>query len=66
MGDGKITVESSSDETATAEIIGGKVIVTPVAEGSATVTVTLAGTDHYSGDTATISVTVEAAADDDT
>lgn len=63
-GDGAISVESSAEAVATAEINGAKVVVTPVAEGSATVTVTLAETDHYSGDTATISVTVEAAADD--
>jgi len=65
VGDGEVTAESSAEAVATVEISGGKVIVTPVAEGSATVTVTLAGTDHYTGDTDTISVTVEAAADDD-
>ena len=38
------------------------VTVTPVAEGSATVTVTLAEGARYTGGTDTISVTVEAAA----
>lgn len=64
-GDGELSVESSAEAVATAELNGTKVVVTPVAEGSATVTVTLAGTDHFSGDTDTISVTVEAAADAD-
>lgn len=62
-GDGEITVESSAAAVATAEVSGTTVTVTPLTEGSATVTVTLAGTDHFSGDTATISVTVEAAAE---
>ena len=62
-GDGEITVESSAAAVATAEVSGTTVTVTPLTEGSATVTVTLAGTDHFTGDTATISVTVEAAAE---
>ena len=60
-GDGELSAASSAEAVATAEIVGEKVIVTPLAEGSATVTVTLAGSDHYTGDTDTISVTVEAA-----
>ena len=64
-GDGTITVESSAEAVATVEISGTTVTVTPVAEGSATVTVTLAETDHFTGDTATISVTVEAAAENE-
>ena len=61
-GDGEITVESSAAAVATAEVSGNTVTVTPLTEGSATVTMTLSGTDHFTGDTATISVTVEAAA----
>ena len=64
-GDGAISVESSAEAVATAQVSGTTVTVTPLTEGSATVTVTLAETDHFTGDTATISVTVEAAADPD-
>ena len=60
-GDGAISVESSAKAVATAEVSGGKVIITPVAAGSATVTVTLATGTLYTGGTDTISVTVEAA-----
>lgn len=60
-GDGVITAISSADDVATVEVDGTTVTVTPVAEGSATITVTLAASDHYTGDTATISVTVAAA-----
>ena len=64
-GDGEITAESSAEDVATVAVSGTTVTVTPVAEGSATVTVTLAETEHYSGGTDTISVTVEAAAEDE-
>lgn len=64
-GDGEITVESSAAAVATAEVSGTTVTVTPLTEGSTTVTVTLAGTDHFTGDTDTISVTVEAAAENE-
>ena len=60
-GDGVITAISSADDVATVEVDGTTVTVTPVAEGSATITVTLAASDHYTGDDATISVTVAAA-----
>lgn len=60
-GDGAVSVESSAVAVATAELVGSKVIVTPVGEGSATITVTLADGDNYNGGTDTISVTVEAA-----
>lgn len=60
-GDGAITVSSSAEAVATASIEGTTVTVTPVAEGSATVTVTLADGEKYTGGTDTISVTVEAA-----
>lgn len=64
-GDGALSV-SSSDETAATAVLGDdKVIVTPVAEGTATITVTLADGDLYEGGTETISVTVEAAPDPD-
>lgn len=64
-GDGAVTVASNHDDIASAVIDSGVVTVTPVAEGSATVTVTLADSDLYTGDTATIAVTVEAAANPD-
>lgn len=62
-GDGALSVESSAVAVATAELVGSKVIVTPVGEGSATITVTLADGDNYTGGTDTISVTVEAEAE---
>ena len=61
-GDGELSVSSSAKAVATAAISGEKVIVTPVAEGSATITVTLSDGEKYTGGTDTISVTVEAAA----
>ena len=64
-GDGAVTAESSDTAVATVSISGTTVTVTPVAEGSATVTVSMAETVHYSAAEDTISVTV-AAADDDT
>ena len=64
VGDGAVTAEASDDCVEVA-ISGSKVIVTPVEEGTATVTVTLAGSDHYTGGTDTISVTVEAAPEPD-
>jgi len=60
-GDGALSVESSAVAVATAEIVGSNVIVTPVGEGSATITVTLADGDNYTGGNDTISVTVAAA-----
>jgi len=60
VGDGALSAESS-DDCVTVVVNGSKVVVTPVEEGTATVTVTLAGSDHYTGGTDTISVTVEAA-----
>jgi len=66
VGDGALTIESSAEAVATAEIVDGDVIVTPVAEGSATITITLANSDLYNGTTETISVTVaEESTDDD-
>ena len=63
-GDGAISVSSSAEAVATAEVSGTTVTVHPLAEGSATITVTMAATDHYTTASDTISVTVEAAADD--
>ena len=60
-GDGTLSAESSAVAVATAEVVGNKVIVTPVGEGSATITVTLADGHNYTGGTDTISVTVAAA-----
>ena len=60
-GDGVITAVSSADDVATVAVEGTTATVTPVGDGSATITITLAGSDHYTGDTATIGVTVAAA-----
>lgn len=60
-GDGEISVDTSNADVAWPIIDGTTMTVTPVAEGSATVTVTLAAGDNYTGGTDTISVTVEAA-----
>lgn len=57
-GDGELSVSSSDTSAATATLDGTTVTVTPVAEGSATITVTLADGDLYEGGTDTISVTV--------
>ena len=57
-GDGEVTAESSNEEIVTVSVTGTTVTVTPIAEGSATITVTLAASDHYTGDTDTIAVTV--------
>ena len=65
-GDGVLSVASSDTGAATAALNGKKVIVTPVAEGSATVTVTLADGDLYEGTTETIAVTVGAAEQEET
>ena len=65
VGDGAVSIESSAEAVATAEIVDDKVVVTPVAEGSATVTITLANGDLYNGTTETISVTVAAESNDD-
>lgn len=64
VGDGAVSAEAS-DDCVTVAVNGSKVVVTPVEEGTATVTVTLAGSDHYTGGTDTISVTVEAAPEPD-
>ena len=65
VGDGALTIASSAEAVAKAEIVDGDVIVTPVAEGSATITITLANGDLYNGTTETISVTVAAESNDD-
>ena len=57
-GDGEVSVESSAEAVATAEVSGTTVTVHPLSEGSATITVTLAASEHYTGATDTISVTV--------
>ena len=64
-GDGALSIASSAEAVATAELDGTTVTVTPLTDGSATITVTLADGALYSGTTATISVTVEAAAEND-
>lgn len=60
-GDGQVSVASADATVAKAVLADDKVTVTPVAEGSTTVTVTLADGELYEGGTDTISVTVEAA-----
>ena len=57
-GDGEISVSSSAEAVATAEVNGTSVIVHPLTEGSATITVTMAASDHYTTASDTISVTV--------
>ena len=57
-GDGVISVSSSAEAVATAEVSGTTVTVHPLSEGSATITVTMAATDHYTTASDTISVTV--------
>lgn len=64
-GDGAVSVSSSAEDKVTASLEDTTVTVTPIAEGNATVTVTLAASDLYTGDTATIAVTVEATPDPD-
>ena len=59
-GDGEISVSSSAEAVATAEVSDGTVTVHPLTAGSATITVTMAATDHYTTASDTISVTVEA------
>ena len=62
VGDGVLSVESDDPSVATAVIETVEdvttVTVTPIAEGSATVTVTMADSANYNGDTAEIAVTV--------
>ena len=57
-GDGGITVESSDEDVATAEVSGTTVTVHPMAVGSATITVTMAATARYTTASDTIAVTV--------
>ena len=57
-GDGAISVSSSAEAVATAEVSGTTVTVHPLAEGSATITVTMAASDHYTTASDTIAVTV--------
>ena len=63
-GDGPISVSSSAEAVATAEIDGTTVTVHPLTEGPATITVTMAASDHYTTATNTIAVTVSAPQDD--
>lgn len=60
-GDGEISVSSSAEAVATAEVSGTTVTVKPLTAGSATITVTMAASDHYTTASDTISVTVEEA-----
>ena len=62
-GDGPISVSSSAESVATAEVDGTTVTVHPLTEGSATITVTMAASDHYTTASDTISVTVSAPED---
>lgn len=58
VGDGTVSVSSSDSSIATASISNDTVTVTSVAGGSATITVTLAAGTNYTGNSATISVSV--------
>lgn len=70
-GDGDVSVSCNHDEYATASIVETAtpgtwtLTVTPVAEGSATVTVSKAETGRYTSATNTVSVTVEAASEEE-
>ena len=57
-GDGQISVSSSAEAVATAEVSDGTGTVHPLTSGSATITVTMAATDHYTTASDTIAVTV--------
>ena len=57
-GDGPISVSSSDDDVATAEVSDGTVTVHPLTAGSATITVTMAATGNYTTASDTIAVTV--------
>ena len=62
-GDGPISVSSSAEAVATAEVSDGTVTVHPLAAGSATITVTMAATGNYTTASDTIAVTVAEAED---
>ena len=53
-----ISVSSSAEAVATAEVSDGTVTVHPLAAGSATITVTMAATGNYTTASDTIAVTV--------
>lgn len=57
-GDGVVGVNSSNSAVATASVSGNTVSITSVGRGSATITATLAAGMNYTGDSATISVSV--------
>lgn len=57
-GDGVISVSSSAEAVATAEVSGTTVTVHPLTAGSATITVTMAASDRYTTASDTIAVTV--------
>ena len=63
-GDGAVSVASSDATVATATLEENTVTVTPVGEGSATITATLAASALYEGASDTIAVTVAAAQED--
>ena len=58
-GNGRITVAVSDSEVITAIVTGNEIIITPVGEGKATVSVTSAPTSQYTETTKTINVTVK-------
>jgi len=60
VGDGAVSARSGDAAVASASVSGTTVTVTPNGVGETTITVTLAGTEHYTGDSTTIAVTVTA------
>lgn len=58
-GNGRITVAVSDSDVITAIVTGNEIIITPVGEGKATVSVTSAPTSQYTETTKTINVTVK-------
>ncbi|MBQ0076290.1 MAG: bacterial Ig-like domain-containing protein [Bacteroidales bacterium] len=59
-GDGTLSAESSNTAVATAAIVEGKLVVTPVAAGSATITVSATETEEYTAATKSYNLTVTA------
>lgn len=58
--DGEVSVSSDHEEFVRATIVDNKVVITPVAEGHATLTVNVAKTDDYNSASATLDVTITA------
>lgn len=60
VGGGAVSVQSSDSSVATGAISGNTLTVTAVADGEATITVNVAGTDNWLSSSSTLSVSVQA------